>query len=173
MIEVSPAALAGWYADPLDPEQASAMLDAAAGSAQDAYRHGRPATGAELQQVIAGFWLGRPFAGRLDTLAESIDPAGTGALAVLVHGQLLMCRRLPGAMERLDQGFERARDLFLPGDFFVVMKRHGLLAELPLADEPRAAMGLDALLQEARVIRRLRGERRRPSGLTRSGDTTG
>ena len=173
MIDSSPAALAHWYAEPLDPQQAELRLREGRRHAQAAYRQRRGALGAELEQLVAAFWLGRPVDDRLAALAIAANDDGEAALTHLVHGQLLLSRRLSGAGALLEQGFELARGLFLPADFFTVLKRHELLAELPLGPQPRSPLGLDDLLREARVIRRLRGERRRPLIPDRSGDTTG
>ena len=167
-----PASLGLWYGGPLDPDRARQLMTQGRAAAQHAYRQGQPAITGELQQCIAGFWLERLVWDRLRTLAESASPPEAAALAALIHGQLLMSRRLQGAAKQLDHGFERARDLFLPGDFFVVMKRHELLAELPSAPDPRPPMDLEDLLREARVIQRLRG-RRRSTVLSRPDDTIG
>jgi len=158
LIPALPKALSGWYADPLDPADANKLLHSGRQGAQQAYRHGDCALYGELEQVIARYSLGQAIAGKMEALATTADPEAC-ALVGLVHGQLLMSRRIEGALECLQQGFELARDHFLAPDFFAVMKRHELLAELPLYPQAHKAQTLLSLLNEAGVILRLRGRR--------------
>lgn len=156
LIPELPKALAAWYADPLDLADAANLLEHGRRCAQRAYRVGGNAGRGELEQVIARNSLRQVTTDKLETLAATSDQQ-VRALAILIHGQFLMSRRIEGAIERLEQGFELARDRFLAPDFFVVMKRHELLAELPLYPQAQAPKSLKLLLNEAGVIRRLRG----------------
>lgn len=150
----------GWYADPLSRAEAQQLLQRGQLRAQRAYRCAESALTGELEGVIGHFALGQSVDGEIEALSSAAVEPRVRALVILIHGQLLMSRRIVGALERLTQGFELARDEFLPQDFFTVMKRHELLAELPLYRQARASQALSTLLVEAGVIRRLRGRRR-------------
>jgi len=163
LIPPLPQALGGWYAQPLDAVAAQRLGEQGRQRAQQAYRQRRSALVGDVEQLIAAFALGQAVNAELSSLLRSPLTPGERAMLLLIHGQLLISRRCSGAMGWLQQGFEAGRDLFLPADFFAVMRRHELLAELPLYEQPRDAVGLDVLLQEAAVIRRLRGPRRSPA----------
>jgi len=158
LIPALPKALSGWYADPLDPGEANKLLQHGEQTAQHAYRHGNNALYGELEQTLARYSQSQPIDSKLEALAATPNLEAR-ALVLLIHGQLLMSRRIEGAREYLEQGFELARDHFLAPDFFAVMKRHELLAELPLYPQARKAQSLISLLNEAGVILRLRGRR--------------
>lgn len=158
LIPALPKALSGWYADPLDSADGNKLLEHGRLCAQRAYREGGSAVYGELEQAIARYSPGQAVDGKLETLAATADEQGR-ALVILIHGQLLMSRRIEGAFEHLERGFELARDWFPAADFFTVMKRHELLAELPLYPQAHTPQGLQSLLNEAGVIRRLRGRR--------------
>lgn len=172
LIPALPQALGGWYAQPLDAVAAQRLGAQGRQRAQRAYRQRQSALVGDAEQLIAAFAMGQAVSAELESLLRSPLAPGERALLLLIHGQLLISRRRSGAMSLLQQGFEAGRDLFLPADFFAVMRRHELLAELPLHEQPRDAVGLDVLLREAAVIRRLRGPRR--SAAVRNGaDTVG
>ncbi|MDE2089269.1 MAG: hypothetical protein KGJ12_04550, partial [Gammaproteobacteria bacterium] len=97
------------------------------------------------------------------------------ALVELVYGQLLMSRKLYGAMEHLTAGFARAANLFAPDEYFSVLKRHALLGHLSLSERPSAPQDLASLLTEAAVIRRLetRGAGQHRPAATDASDLTG
>lgn len=160
LIPSLPAALAGWYADPLDRKAGELLRQRGLDRAQQAYRRRESPLAGELQALIGGFALGHTVLAEVDALAGVAAMPAERALVRLIYGQLLISRRVSGAMEALDQGFELARDAFLPADFFAVMKRHELLDELPLFSRERPAQSLNELLREAGVIRCLRGRRR-------------
>ena len=165
LIPELPAALGRWYADPLDQDAAQQLLRQGRQRAQQAYREGVAGSGGQLEQLVAKFALGEPVSSQLEFLVQAADDPGERGLLLLLHGQLLISRRLAGAMALLEQGFEVARDVFVAQDFFVVMKRHELLAELPLPlslqAQPQPQTELTTLLAEASAIRRLRGLRGR------------
>ena len=160
LIPALPGALAHWYADPLDPVAAQQLLVQARQHSQRACRQGHPALSAEIERLLAMAALGQAVDAELAFLATTNTSPAEHALLLLVRGQLLASRRVNGAIALLQQGFETAREQFLATDFFTVMRRHELLAELPLYAEPRPPVDLDTLLCEAAVIRRLRGPRR-------------
>lgn len=156
-----PAALGRWYADPMDEATARQLLQQGQRRVQRAHREGGPDLDGELEQLLARFALGETVGAQLDFLVQAAADPGERGLLLLVQGQLLASQRLSGAMGKLEQGFELARDVFLAEDFFAVMKRHELLAELPFQAEPRPQTDLATLLSEASAIRRLRGPRGR------------
>jgi hypothetical protein len=157
--------LAGWYGEPLSEAQAEAL----ARQARHCLRQ-RPALGAlplrcRLQGLIAHFWRGQEVAAEVENLLAVAHDARSRALVLLIHGQLLASVRQPGAMARLEAGFALAAHLLSPDEYFQVLKRHAGLRELPGQERPAMPQGLDALLREASVIRRLRGPREpRPRG---------
>ncbi len=129
--------LEGWHADPR-PREDLRLLEGQGG----------------IARLIARFQLGLPTAADLLALREGAC-ARERALVELVWGQLLMSRRLSGAMEHLARGFDIARPFLSNRAYFALLKRHRLLARLPLFPAPRPAQCLEALLTEARVIERL------------------
>lgn len=173
LIPSLPAALAGWYGDPLPAGAGESLMRCGQERARRARRRGHSALCGELEALVGARALGRPLVGRFEALAGSAAGAAEQALVSLVQGQLLFSRRLRGANEALERGFELARDQFLPADFFTVMKRHELLGELPLYASQRPPQSLADLLREAAVIRRLRGRRRVGSAGDGHADTVG
>jgi len=161
-----------WYAEPLNEAEAEALL-AEAGAALHAGRHrGDDAFPWRLRELVARWWLQRPVASYFQTLRADAGDDRQRALVELVYGQLLMSRRLRGALEHLQAGFVVAAHLLAPGDYFRLLKRHQRLARLPLGERPAPPRGLQDLLREADVIARLEGPQSlRPSG--DQGDTLG
>ena len=164
--------LADWYGDPLSPERARALLARAGRRHQAALKSGEPVFTIRLIELIAGAWAGRDLAMHHASLLAEADSAQERALLELATGQLLISRRLAAARACLQRGFALAAPLLPPQDYFIVMKRHGLLEYLPLGTIPADPAGLRALLAEAAVIRRLQGERSR-GGRTDPQDTLG
>ena len=152
--------LGAWYAEPLEPVQAEALLRQAQQAQQHAYRQRLPCTACPFHELIARFWLGRSTDALYERLRRPGNPAHSRALAELISGQLLMSRRLAGAMERLRHGFFLAAPQLPAAEYFQILKRHELLALLPLMTKPASTQTLDALLREARVIQQLRGRHR-------------
>jgi len=156
--------LAHWYARPLSPEEAGTWQSAAQRAIQDSLRSGVPCFPLQVLLQICRFWMDeRPLP---DTIS-GVDPIPAGrreaALRELVHGQLLVSRKLRPAYLHLSRGFRQAAPLLETTDYFSLLQEHELLARLPLSDTPAAAQDLPALLNEAAVIRALqRGDRRRP-----------
>jgi hypothetical protein len=167
-----PQQLGRWHANPIAEADARRLLARGRRSTQQAYRRGASSLPGEIERMVASFALGCLPTDELVSLIHASTNPAERALLQLLLGQLLMSRRVEGATQWLRSGFDSAHDLFLPEDFFAVMKRHELLAELPLYARPRAPVDLDTLLQEAAVIRRLRG-RRHPRGSYDGSDTVG
>jgi hypothetical protein len=113
-----------------------------------------------LAELISGFWLGRAVALDHRSLIATLPPESQ-ALVELVYGQLLISRKLAGALEHLDRGFTLAVPQLEPGEYFTLLRRHELLRALPLHATASAAQSLSDLLTEARVIRRLQPHGRR------------
>ncbi len=149
--------LAGWYAEPLEQAQAQALRAQAQRTIRQAYASGSCAFGGRLQQLMARFRLGHSIEQEADSLLVTSQAVRERALIELVHGQLLLSVRGADAMRHLDAGFRLAADLLSPEEYFAVLKRHEWLRILPLQAQPLAAQGLQQLLAEAVVIRRLRG----------------
>ena len=84
------------------------------------------------------------------------------AMLELCFGQLLIARKCRSAWLHLDRGFALAAHLLEPEEYFSVLKRHELLRQLPVAPGASEGASLEALLNEARVIARLRGPASRP-----------
>ena len=143
--------LGHWYAEPLDHETARRLLERS---------HGHRLT-TRLRALTARFHLGESVEGDYRLLtAELHARPHAAALLELIYGQLLISRKLRAGKDHLKRGERLATRLFTSGDYFRVVERHELLAELALGDTPSPALPLNSLLTEARVIRRLRGPRR-------------
>lgn len=157
---------AGWYATPLSQELAAALHAQARQAEQRALSAGMTGDrllAPRLAVLIAGFWLGRAaeLGYRSLIVTQSPEPL---ALVELVYGQLLISRKLTGALEHLDRGFMLAAPQLTPLDYFAMLRRHELLRALPLQSTASVPQPLHDLLTEARVIRRLQPHGRRRSG---------
>jgi len=156
--------LADWYATPLSPAQAGTLLSLTQQAIQGRLRRGGSCIPLQLLLAICRFWLEEQ---RARTALYWPYPAGSArevALQELVHGQLLVSRKLRPAEVHLSLGFRAAAPLLETSDYFRLLREHELLACLPLSGQPATAQDLPALLNEAAVIRCLqRGDRRRPA----------
>jgi hypothetical protein len=157
-------ALADWYATPLAPATASALLSATQTAFQACLRSGASCVPLQVLLQICRFWL----EGSLEPLGTSrelpVQSAREAALQSLVRGQLLASRKLRPALAYLACGFRQAAPLLETGDYFRLLREHELLACLTFSDKPAAAQDLPALLNEAAVIRCLqRGNRFQPA----------
>ncbi len=123
----------GWYAEPLTGGAAALLHDQARRAVQQS----------------------------LDRSLIATLPPESQALVELVYGQLLISRKLAGALEHLDRGFTLAIPRLESGEYFTLLRRHELLRALPLHATASAAQSLSDLLTEARVIRRLQPHGRR------------
>ena len=151
---------AGWYAAPLAADTAKGLHAKARQAVQQALASGVPPLAPKLAEMIAGFWLGRAAALDHRSLVAT-QPPESQALVELIYGQLLVSRRLAGALEHLDRGFRLAIPYLAPGEYFTLLRRHELLRALPLHATASAAQTLPDLLTEARVIHRLQPPGRR------------
>lgn len=148
-----------WCADPLTREQAHDLLERAERRGQAYLRRGRSCLTCELQRLAARFWLEEPTGDHFDVLRARLRDSGSRARALveLTEGQLLMSRRLRGALSRLERGFAVSEPLLSPADYFAVLKRHRQLAVLPLSPTPLPPEGLEGLLATGAVIARMGG----------------
>ncbi len=157
--------LGEWYAEPLSAPEAEALLARVHQARQRALSAGRDCRGCGVYEMIARFWLQRPVEPLYQTLLRLPSTDRDRAVLHLVYGQLLASRKLTGALEALRRGFGEARSCLGASEYFDVMRRHELLAELPFTAAGAPPQGLQALLREAAVIRALRGRRSgRPPG---------
>jgi hypothetical protein len=124
---------------------------------------------APLRQLVARFWLGRPVQLYYQASRAMVADVPNRALLELVYGQLLMSRKLQGAMAHLDQGFGLAGPHLAPKDYFVVLRRHRFLSRLYLSAAGGQPRGLTDLLAEAAAIEALEGAR---VAASRGGDPT-
>lgn len=145
--------LGHWYAEPLERAAAAELGEQARRALQQACLNGSDSFPARLQHFVAGFWLGHSGEAGHATLVATTGDTGRRALLDLVYGQLLVSCKLDGAQAWLDSGFARAAHLLSARDYFRVMKRHALLRHLVLGKNASEPLGLDALLEEARIIR--------------------
>jgi hypothetical protein len=146
--------LGHWYGDPMSVEKARVLLDHAHAAQQAAYRSGADGLDCRIQLMIARHWLGDAIDSDYRNLA--VSDRWSMVLVELVCGQLLMSKKLKGAMNHLDAGFELATEMMEAGEYFLLRERHRLLAHLPLSERPSAPRDLRTLLTEARVIERLK-----------------
>lgn len=150
----------GWYADPMPADAAAALHAQARQAVQRALASGERPLAPKLAELIAGFWLGRDVALDHRSLIATLPPESQ-ALVELVYGQLLISRKLAGALEHLDRGFTLAVPQLAPGEYFTLLRRLELLRALPLHATAAVPQTLSDLLTEARVIRRLQPHGRR------------
>ncbi len=146
--------LARWYGNPLAAAQARALL--AAIEQRRTRSRSRRCRTCLLQTVIARFWLGDDVAADIAHLNALFRTTPHGAALVeLIYGQLLMSRRLHGATRHLEQGFHRASRLLTADDYFILLRRHQILARLPLSDVALPPANLATLVTTAAVIARM------------------
>lgn len=150
--------LGTWYADPMTPQQAAALLADCEERENRRKRHAGNLLVCRLQKMIARYWLGDDIGPHYGMLRTTAGRSAHGrALLELIYGQLLLSRRLAEGMVHLERGFRMATTLFSAADYLLVMNRHRLLRQLPLGEQPANAEPLEALLTSARVIERMRG----------------
>ncbi len=166
--------LADWYGEPLGAHQAEYWVGQLQSPPQHLSVRSRPCFRKRLAELVARYWSGRDAEMTYRSLAAATRSDTERALLELCYGQLLLARKQQPARKHLDRGFILAAHLLPADDYFRVMKRHQALAVLPLSANAAAPAGLDALLKEAGVIRKLTGPGKQP-GCTekRHGDTLG
>ena len=166
--------LGRWFAEPMARTEAEALLARALERGHRALRRGRSCLTCRLAALSARFQLGEAVEGDYRALLREGRGGRRGqALTELLYGQLLLSRKLAQGLTHLQRGLTLATPLLAPADYFRVNERHALLAALALADPPAAPLALEALLTEARVIRRLRAPLGRPRYTQDPEDTLG
>lgn len=148
--------LARWYAEPLSPEEAETLLAFAEKREQERLKRFARSHLSPLLKLIAMHWLGEPTMGHFHHLTSQRS-ASTHAeiLKRLIYGQLLMSTRTKGAMDYLDDAFHRVRLLLRPEDYFILMKRHQVLRNIPLSGGAAKGETLEGLLKTGAVIGRM------------------
>jgi len=172
LLQDKPLSLAGWFAEPLDCASARACaLDAQQRLLTRDSKREIPFN-LRLAESIYRFWSGQNIEHEIENLAVLLRDRREQALLALCFGQLLMARRLQPATVYLERGFALAAHLLEPEDYFTVLRRHELLRFLPLRAIASKGESLQALLNEARIIERLKGSSRRPGAWRRPGPDT-
>lgn len=161
--EQAEGVLGRWYAEPLDTAQAQQLVH----RVEQSTRRTRPRRIGlchELARLRARFWLGHPVDSDYSRLSRRAgDNRRARALVELICGQLLMSRRIEGAMAHLEGGFRLAQGLLSAHDYLLVLRRHQRLAYLPLGTTAHPSQSLMDLLRVAAVIERM-APRRTPPG---------
>ena len=149
--------LGDWYANPIANSATTSLQRRAQQALEHGFARGEDCFAAQLQDIAASFWLDRSIEGRYQSLVAISTDEHQHALIDLVVGQLLISRKLTGALHYLDAGFARAANLLKPAEYFRVLKRHEILRHLVLGRQSLPAQDLASLLAEARIVARLCG----------------
>lgn len=149
--------LAVWYGDPVPPGAAKVWLKAIRDSLHSQDTRVLRQFNSRLAEMIVRYWDGQDIWMVYENLCATAGNDTDKARLELCYGQLLLARKQDSAWQHLDAGFALAAHLFEPDEYFEVLKRHDTLKQLLLSPVGTEAAGLDALLKEASVIRRLRG----------------
>lgn len=155
--------LGRWYATPVDGTTSRQWLEECTQQQQQRLRQGHgDAVTLRLACAIARFQLGENIdseVAAMEGLFRQRRSPRALALLFLIHGQLLAARQIPGAKEKLAEGYRLANRLLHPQDYFSLLHRHRLLALLPFNSRTEAK-DLKTLLQTAAVQERLEGAQR-------------
>jgi hypothetical protein len=106
--------------------------------------------------MICHYWMHSDCAFEYRQLSALADDDKELALLELVYGQLMISRKRLPARQHLARGFSLAARYLDTAEYFLVVRRHELLACLALSGPPAFPRNLQSLLTEAAVIRRLR-----------------
>ena len=148
--------LARWYAEPLSHEEAQALLSLSERREQERLKRNGTAYLSPLLKLIALHWLEAPTESHYHYLiSKKSKSIHADVLTPLIYGQLLMSRKQVGAMDYLEKAFHRATSLLRPEDYFVLMKRHQVLKQIPLSEQASQGVSLDALIKTGSVIGRM------------------
>ena len=162
MNEHAEGLLARWFASPLSRAEAKALWQQATERHDRCLRRGYTCLLPRLQQLCARFWLEQSIEADYQQLRARFQRRHSRralALLELCVGQLFASRGLKDALPHLQRGFALARELFAAGDYFIVHRRHQLLAQLPLTSQPGPPQDLQQLLNTAGVIVRMKQTR--------------
>ena len=162
MNEHAEGLLAQWFASPLSRVEAEALWQQATERRDRRLRRGYPSLIPCLQQLCARFWLEQSIEADYQQLCAQFQRRHSRralALLELSVGQLFASRGMKDALPHLQRGFALARELFAANDYFIVHRRHQLLAQLPLTSQPGPPQNLKQLLNTAGVIVRMKQTR--------------
>lgn len=155
--------LADWHADPMSKDDANRLSEELIRRRDKVANRHRCFT-LRLLGIVADWWLDKSAPVDLDRAFIDSTSKRQLAMSHLLVGQLLMSKKLSGAMTHLEKGLDYADGLLKPDDYFRVYNRHTELAILPLSEQGQPGQPLSVLLNEAAVIKQL--ERSHP-GLSR------
>ncbi len=172
LLQLQQPPLACWYGEPLAADAAAALCLNARHELQRRLCTGGVAYPLHVLQLACSFWRRSGHATGYTCLVAA-GGRREQALLELVYGQLLASRKLAGAAGHLERGFALAAPWLSTREYFDLVRRHERLSSLRLSDGPAPAQGLQALLTEAAVTRRLRHQPRRAVAAARHGDTVG
>jgi hypothetical protein len=123
-------------------------------------------------QLACDYWSRGEAGSAYESLVAVAVDRRDRALLELVYGQLLMGCKLRPAGEHLARGFRLAVPWLSSTGYFELVRRHERLDCLHLTDMPTPPQGLDSLLAEAAVVRRIQ-QGRRGRGPNEHRDTVG
>ncbi len=150
--------LGRWYAEPISAGVARQQLEEWIKKRQQRLRQGRgDAIILRLACAMIRFQSGENVDTEITALERLFQQRRSPralALLYLIQGQLRAARHLPGAKDKLAQGFRLANRLLHPQDYFSLLHRHRLLALLPIT-HGMDVQPLKTLLQAAAVQEQL------------------
>ena len=154
------ASLAAWYGEPLSAGDAADLSAWTEKALRYRLCAGLPVFQLHILQLLGHYWMDIPISLEYQQLAAYATENRDRALLELVYGQLLFSRGQLPALQHLDRGFSLATGYLEATDYFLIVRRHDLLRQIPLSDARIAPQGLQSLLTEAAVIRQLQGAAR-------------
>jgi hypothetical protein len=164
--------LVAWYGDPMDNADAEQLVAETEKTLTHCLCAGLPVFRLQVTKLLCHYWMDFCILPEYRQLTALAGGERDRALLELVYGQLLLSRRRMPALQHLDCGFRLAAGYLEATDYFLLVRRHDLLRYLPLSAAGVAPQGLQSLLAEAAVIRRLQGARRNTCSVSHS-DTLG
>ncbi len=165
--------LSAWFAEPQTNALASENIEGVGRLLQQAYLKGAETPLLKIMDMVARYWLDHFSQVDFDNQLSTLGSEKYRAMASLVYGQLLLSRKRSGAHDMLKQGFDRIQPWLQADEYFTLLKRHKQLSVLSLGQSASAALSLQALLNEAVVVRNILGDgHARPRNDDRS-DTLG
>ncbi|HAJ91870.1 MAG TPA: hypothetical protein DCO71_04500 [Gammaproteobacteria bacterium] len=147
--------LSAWYGNPLSRYSEANLLVAAQCELQARLRVAAPCFQCHVLQLVCNFQGHVDVRLKYEKLQAAARDTFERALLELVYGQLLMSCKQAGALRHLADGFALAAHDLASADYFQLLRRHELLAYLPLSDAPSLPQNLGSLLAEAAVIGQL------------------
>ncbi len=149
--------LASWMAEPVNEALALSNLERMQKRVCSAGLSEQEVFPLRLGEIVMRYWAGKDIEAGYKNLLALLEGVRQQSILELCVGQLLIARKLSQAWVHLDSGFQLAAHLLEPKEYFIVLKRHELLRQLPLRSVESDPAGLESLLSEARIIASLRG----------------